>query len=138
MTILDPSIVFAAWWATALEDAQFSENDIACEEQREPTDIYGEPAAEYLSRYQFAIIAMCVHSEPLMAQLNENEYPARQGDRSISEVFGSDLYLTAVGHGAGFWDGDWGPIGDDLTELTKRYITGGNLAEHKDGGYFFI
>ncbi len=29
---------------------------------------------------------------------------------------GHDLFLTARGHGAGFWDGDW-THGDELTEL---------------------
>jgi hypothetical protein len=29
---------------------------------------------------------------------------------------GPDLYLTCAGHGAGFWDGDWEPHGDALTE----------------------
>ena len=30
---------------------------------------------------------------------------------------GHDLWLTRVGHGAGFWDGDAGQAGDKLTEL---------------------
>jgi hypothetical protein len=29
---------------------------------------------------------------------------------------GHDLWLTLVGHGAGFWDGDW-DMGDELTEV---------------------
>lgn len=31
-----------------------------------------------------------------------------------------DLWLTQNGHGAGFWDGDWGDHGDHLTKLAKR------------------
>lgn len=32
---------------------------------------------------------------------------------------GIDFWLTQAGHGAGFWDGDWGDRGDRLTELAK-------------------
>lgn len=30
-----------------------------------------------------------------------------------------DFWLTRNGHGAGFWDGDYGDIGDDITKLVK-------------------
>ena len=33
------------------------------------------------------------------------------------EEAGHDLWLTAVGHGAGFWDGDWPEHGEYLTTL---------------------
>lgn len=33
---------------------------------------------------------------------------------------GIDFWLTRQGHGAGFWDGDWGDIGDDLTDYTNK------------------
>jgi hypothetical protein len=36
-----------------------------------------------------------------------------------SEQGGHDLFLTAAGHGVGFWDGDWGDDGDTLTEIVK-------------------
>lgn len=36
------------------------------------------------------------------------------------DMFGHDLWLTAAGHGAGFWDGDWEPDGDTITDLVKR------------------
>lgn len=35
--------------------------------------------------------------------------------------FGADFYLTAAGHGAGFWDGDWPKSGEALTEACKPY-----------------
>lgn len=33
--------------------------------------------------------------------------------------FMHDLWLTQNGHGAGFWDGDYGPYGDALTRASK-------------------
>jgi hypothetical protein len=35
------------------------------------------------------------------------------------ENAGHDLWLTRCGHGAGFWDGDAGDVGDELSELAK-------------------
>lgn len=38
------------------------------------------------------------------------------------EMAGHDFWLTRVGHGAGFWDGDWeGNVGDILTEACKAF-----------------
>lgn len=34
---------------------------------------------------------------------------------------GHDFWLTRVGHGAGFWDGDWPIHGDALTEICKKF-----------------
>lgn len=137
MPLLNPAEVFAAYWATALQDAQLSENDSACEEGREPVEIDGEAAAEYGPRYLATVETICAQAEPILAALDLNRFPRRKGESSLSDVFGGDLYLTAVGHGAGFWDGDWGPAGDALTELAKA-MPGGSLAEHVNGGYFFI
>ncbi len=33
---------------------------------------------------------------------------------------GHHLWLTRQGHGAGFWDGDFGNLGDKLTELARK------------------
>jgi hypothetical protein len=136
--MLNPESVFAAFWATALEDAQHNENDSACEDGREPRDVYGEPPAEYGDAYRAAIARICAEAAPLIAAQDLNTFPRRCPDGDLDSVFGSDLYLTAVGHGAGFWDGDWSPIGDELTEITKRHAPSGDLAEHTNGGYFFI
>ena len=32
-----------------------------------------------------------------------------------------DFYLTRCGHGAGFWDRGYGPVGDRLTDAAKAY-----------------
>lgn len=34
---------------------------------------------------------------------------------------GHDFFLTRNGHGAGFWDGDWGDDGDTLTAAAKSF-----------------
>ena len=38
-----------------------------------------------------------------------------------SDRAGHDFWLTRNGHGAGFWDGDYGEDGDALTEVAKRF-----------------
>jgi len=37
------------------------------------------------------------------------------------EGIGHDLWLTQNGHGAGFWDGDYGDIGDALTAVAQTF-----------------
>lgn len=136
--LLNPETVFAAFWATALQDAQMSEDDSAMQEGREPHQYQDEPNPDYAPKYKAACDAICAAAEPILATLNLNEFPRRQGEDSLSEVFGGDLYLTAAGHGAGFWDGDWGDeAGDKLTEIAKA-MPCGDLGEHIGGGYFFL
>ena len=137
MPLLNPSEVFASFWATALEDAQWYENDFACEDGREPESFDGEPNSDYAPKYLAACDIVCARAEPLLAELDLNRFPRRKGESSLSNVFGADLYLTAAGHGAGFWDGDWDSIGDALTEIAK-VMPCGDLAHHKDGGLFFL
>ncbi len=43
---------------------------------------------------------------------------AEQVDTSCG---GHDFWLTRNAHGAGFWDGDWGTLGDDLTKASKTF-----------------
>jgi hypothetical protein len=135
---LDPDNVFAAFWAIALEDAQHYENENACEEGREPDDISGSPAAEYEASYRAAIARVCEAAAPLLADQNPATFPRRCPDGDLDSVFGADLYLTAAGHGAGFWDGDWDPVGDELSAIVKRHAPSGDLAPHRGGGLFFI
>jgi len=137
MPLLNPDEVFDSFWATALQDAQFYENDSASEEGRAPENIAGQPAQEYAERYKEACAAICAKAESILAELDLNQYPRRQGEDSLSDVFGGDLYLTAAGHGAGFWDGDWGEAGDALTELANA-MPCGDLAQHRNGGLFFM
>jgi hypothetical protein len=135
--LLTPSEVFDSFWAVALQDAQMSEDEYALEDGRDPVQFDGEPAAEYGPIYRAAVESICAKAEPLLARLNLNEYPRGQGESTLSEKFGSDLYMTSHGHGCGFWDGDWHDIGDELTELAKA-MPSGDLAEHINGGFFFM
>lgn len=43
-----------------------------------------------------------------------------QTDRNVTSL-AYDFWYTRNGHGVGFWDGDWGEVGDDLTALSKPY-----------------
>ncbi len=42
-------------------------------------------------------------------------------DEQLEQV-GHDLWLTIAEHGAGFWDGDWPEIGDELTHILEEWI----------------
>ena len=46
---------------------------------------------------------------------------------------GHDFWLTRNGHGAGFWDGDYDPYGDDITELVNQHFHECNLFADDDG-----
>ena len=135
--LLNPSEVFDSFWAVALQDAELSEADSACQEGREPETFDGPPAAEYADKYRQAVESICAKAEPLLAKLDLNRFPRDKGESTLSDIFGSDLYMTSHGHGCGFWDGDWSHIGDSLTELAKA-MPSGDLAGHTAGGYFFI
>lgn len=37
------------------------------------------------------------------------------------EQNGHDFWLTRNGHGAGFWDRGYGPIGDELSKMAKSF-----------------
>lgn len=50
---------------------------------------------------------------------------------------GGDLYLTCAGHGAGFWDGDWEPHGDALTDAA-RDVRRGLESYVGDDGHVYI
>jgi len=43
------------------------------------------------------------------------------GDNDAEGTICHDFWLTRCGHGAGFWDGDYGHIGDRLTEAAKKF-----------------
>jgi hypothetical protein len=45
----------------------------------------------------------------------------RRGEWSADELDGHDFWLTRNGHGAGFWDRDYGKVGDILTSACKSF-----------------
>ena len=48
---------------------------------------------------------------------------------------GIDFYYTQVGHGAGFWDGDWPMCGD---ALTRRATDHGRVYASAEDGCVFV
>lgn len=56
----------------------------------------------------------------LDADTNDVRLPADDITTAHS-LAGHDFWLTANGHGAGFWDGDWPCYGDMFTKLSKCY-----------------
>lgn len=57
----------------------------------------------------------------------------------LSDV-GHDLWLTAAGHGAGFWDGDWDQYGDQLTNIAKKVAGSFEFSSPYvgDDGYIYV
>lgn len=53
------------------------------------------------------------------------------------EQAGHDLWLTTQGHGAGFWDGDWGGLGNILTDFADASGSLGDLYQGDDGYLYF-
>lgn len=53
------------------------------------------------------------------------DFLARCRVRGLTDVDnsqgGHDFWLTRNGHGAGFWDGDWGDQGDALTAIAEEF-----------------
>ena len=49
---------------------------------------------------------------------NEDDLNETTGD---DEQHGHDFWLTRNGHGAGFWDRGYGPVGERLTKAAKAY-----------------
>ncbi len=42
--------------------------------------------------------------------------------QDVEVMAGHDFWLTRVGHGSGFWDGDWPEsLGAELTELSEKF-----------------
>lgn len=48
-----------------------------------------------------------------------------------------DFWLTRNNHGAGFWDGDWGELGDKLTELSEEFGSKDVYVGDDDLCYFY-
>jgi hypothetical protein len=62
------------------------------------------------------------NSEDVDTYLAEIDVPH---DSTAGEMCGHDLYLTSVGHGAGFWDRGLGELGERLTAAAKAYGVNG-------------
>lgn len=97
--------VEAALWSTN------DESDNPLDDNYGPEDIADETMRSF--------IADCEKFQS-MVDFSELEC-ARRGQYSVEEMAGHDFWLTRNGHGAGFWDGDWGDDGDRLDELATSF-----------------
>lgn len=94
-----------------LEAALWSSTDESTPEGGEPMDLnfsIEDIAEECLER----MVADCKKFQEDLSSFIGNSYAEA----------GHDFWLTRNRHGAGFWDGDWGPIdGNVLTEASHEY-----------------
>jgi hypothetical protein len=88
------------------------------------TDDEGEPLDDTYSIDDFTKASL----EQLLATANDFESAnedllekAYEATGKNARQAGYDFWLTKEGHGAGFWDGDWGDYGDRLDDLSTPY-----------------
>lgn len=94
------------------ECALWSSNDESDEYGGEPLDKnyeVGDIAEETLLKLKAECDSFREENAELLAQA---------GDDSQN---GHDFWLTRNGHGAGFWDRGYGPVGDKLSDACKKY-----------------
>jgi len=60
------------------------------------------------------------NEDDLLEYAKEREYVRHRGEGTAWDYAGHDLWLTAAGHGCGFWDRDLGELGDRLTERCRK------------------
>ena len=79
----------------------------------------------------------CLANRDDLALLPElNAADRVRGEYGDAELAGHDLYLTSRGHGAGFWDRDYGDVGDRLTAAC-RAVSENNPYVGDDGLIYF-
>lgn len=107
--------IFKSYLATALEDCQFSENEDACEDEREARDcgtIYDCPQETFDRAQSDCIAFMSANGRWIQRALDlePGEDGLRYGrDHFTHDRIGYYFYMTRVGHGVGFTDD-----GDDM------------------------
>ena len=67
------------------------------------------------------------HAALAAAAIKREAYGWDNGTRDAEHQFGLDLFLTAAGHGAGFWDRD--ELGDGVREEGDEPLPGGNIGD---------
>jgi hypothetical protein len=55
--------------------------------------------------------------QQFMDTIEENGLLEKAREHGSDSKIVTDFWLTCNGHGAGFWDGDFGDVGDELTKL---------------------
>lgn len=112
--IIDAAAAFESYlgtalWATSVptEDGNW---DLNLDDIADTDDFSDETIAELKSEFNDFLTQVY----ELLKELGDDDYIS-------DEILGHDFWLTRCGHGAGFWDGDWGSLGGRLTEISKVY-----------------
>lgn len=101
------SYLTTARWSSGEEDAGDLDNFDWSEEAKEQAK---KDCQEFIEKIEAAF-------EPAMAK----QILERENEGLLAP---HDFWLTRVGHGAGFWDGDWEDYDEDgkkLTEISKTF-----------------
>lgn len=95
----------------------------------------GEPFIKLLNRGEAEWSGEAI----LEARDDCQKFQEKCGDLIKSDLpgAGTDFWLTRNGHGAGFWDGDWGDDGEVLTECAKSFGLSDVYVGDDNQFYFF-
>lgn len=116
---MDTEMVLEAYIVAAL----WSTNDESDETGGEPLDSNysaSDMAPEAVKSFRQDVEAFLVAMGP--ERMERYAAAMSGGGYTAEERLGHDLWLTRNGHGAGFWDRDYGDdktLGDELTSLCK-------------------
>jgi len=111
---LNAYIEAALWSSTTMEDQVINDEEVP--EGTSLDDAYFFDDIQYASlKYLVDYAEDWLYSDDVQMAL------ASLGDYDEGQL-GHDLWLTAAGHGAGFWDGDWPePEASVLDETSRAY-----------------
>jgi hypothetical protein len=68
-----------------------------------------------------SILAAQKDVEDFFGRVEDEGLMERAGKFADDDRIAHDFWLTRNHHGAGFWDGDYGDIGDRLTEIAQEW-----------------
>lgn len=138
--IMVHSYLVAALWSSSTDegepfDAEYDVGNFSDEATQRAIDDVGRFLNTTIDKqnvYDLLLDPM-FQSEINVMRGGDSQY---RGTKRVFDMAGHDLWLTANGHGAGFWDGDWGDEGDFLTEASKE--VGESYIAVDDGGELFL
>jgi len=99
------------------ETALWSSNDESDDSGGDPMD-YNYGTEDFAPETVKVLVEDCEKFQADNKGLLERAYELTGNSEARA---GHDFWLTRNGHGAGFWDGDWGEFGDELTEAAKKF-----------------
>lgn len=140
MSFVDHYLIAALWSSNCSLPCMEDELVDNCMDVDEDHPLYGISEDDHydahfdIGDFDNAALAKALHDCRYFIQLLEKtglyekalEY---QDDDNIAH----DFWLTRNGHGAGFWDGDYGDIGGDLTKVVQDYFGECYIFIHEDG-----